>query len=96
NEVKDLDRVFILIILVMNVFGFISMGWDKLMAKKRAWRTPEASLFGIALLGGSLGSLVGMYVFHHKTKKPAFKYGIPLMLVLNIICIYYVLVHYIK
>lgn len=59
---------------------------DKQKAKKRRWRIPEATLLTVAALGGSLGSLAGMYLFHHKTRKPRFNLGIPMILIAQCIC----------
>ena len=61
------------------------MGIDKKKAKKRAFRIPEASLFIIAIIGGSLGSIAGMYFFKHKTRHWYFVYGMPAIFVLHII-----------
>ncbi len=58
---------------------------DKVKAKRKAWRIPERRLFEIALLGGSVGSLLGMYLFHHKTKHPKFVYGMPAILILQML-----------
>nr|WP_044158853.1 DUF1294 domain-containing protein [Virgibacillus sp. MSP4-1] len=55
------------------------MGWDKRKSKKGKWRISETRLFVIAIIGGALGSTMGMYVFHHKTKKWKFKVGFPLL-----------------
>lgn len=68
----------------INLLGFFSMGVDKRKAKRRAWRTPEASLLLIAALGGALGSLLGMRAFRHKTKHKKFTLGIPALLILQI------------
>ncbi len=84
-------KLFIIYLIAMNIISFLGMGWDKYLAKKNKWRTPEASLFSIAFLGGSIGSNLGMQVFRHKTKKPLFKYGMPLMFILNIICVYLII-----
>jgi len=54
---------------------------DKLKAKRGAWRIPEKTLLGVAAAGGSIGSLVGMYTFRHKTKHIKFTLGIPLILI---------------
>lgn len=67
------------------------MGIDKAKARKRAWRIPEATLFIIALIGGSLGSTVGMHFFHHKTRHWYFVFGMPLILIIQIgiFCAFY-------
>lgn len=64
------------------------MNIDKKKSIKNAYRIPEKNLFFICILGGSLGMLIGMYKFHHKTKHNKFIYGVPLLLILNIIMIY--------
>ena len=64
-------------LLLMNLWGFASMGLDKQRARRGKWRVPDKTLFLVALLGGSLGSTVGMHVFHHKTKHWYFRYGLP-------------------
>jgi uncharacterized membrane protein YsdA (DUF1294 family) len=72
-------------LIVMNIIGFASMGIDKKRAQRSAFRIPEATLFAIALIGGSLGSILGMRIFHHKTKHWYFKFGMPLILILQIL-----------
>lgn len=74
---------------VINVITFAVFGIDKLKAVKEKWRVPEKVLFLLALLGGSLGALIGMYSFRHKTKKIAFKIGIPVIMIAQIIFIYF-------
>lgn len=69
--------------IAVNLLGFALMGIDKHKAKKRAFRIPEAALFIIALIGGSIGSIAGMYTFRHKTRHWYFVYGMPLILVLQ-------------
>lgn len=78
-------QVILYYLVAMNVFGFLFMGLDKWKAKKRAWRIPEATLLLIAALGGAIGSMVGMHLFHHKTRHWYFLYGIPAMLVIHIL-----------
>ena len=68
----------------MNVLGFALMGIDKRKAQRSAYRIPEATLFTIAIMGGSLGSVLGMYLFRHKTKHWYFKLGMPIILVLQV------------
>ena len=64
----------------MNVLAFILYGIDKRRARKHHWRIPESRLLSIALLGGALGALLGMGIFHHKTKHTFFRIGVPLAL----------------
>ena len=71
-------------LIIINLIGFVIMGVDKLKAKKRAWRIPESTLFVVALIGGSLGTTIGMHVFRHKTRHWYFLYGMPAILVIQI------------
>ena len=71
-------------LLIINAAGFLLMLVDKFKAKRGLWRIPEATLMGVAAIGGSVGSLLGMYTFRHKTKHPKFTVGIPVILVLQI------------
>lgn len=57
---------------------------DKYKARKKLWRIPEATLMGVAVIGGSVGALAGMYTFRHKTKHPKFTIGVPLILLMQI------------
>ena len=68
------------------------MAIDKWKAKNNAWRIPENTLFSITVLGGGIGTIAGMYVFRHKTKKPKFTIGMPVILVLEIILVIYELI----
>ena len=74
-------------ILIINLIGFFSMGLDKFKAKRGAYRISEKALFIIALIGGSIGSIIGMYKFHHKTKKNAFGFGMPMILVTQMVLV---------
>ncbi|MDF2510173.1 MAG: putative rane protein [Herbinix sp.] len=71
----------------MTLLGFAVMGIDKRKAKQRAWRIPEKTLFAIAFLGGGIGSLLGMYVFHHKTKHKKFVLWLPVAALLYLVII---------
>ena len=75
----------IIYILGINIASFLLMGYDKYSAIKNNWRISENSLIGISLLGGSIGTLLGMFTFHHKTKKKRFLIGIPICLIINIL-----------
>ncbi|MCR5460431.1 MAG: DUF1294 domain-containing protein [Acetatifactor sp.] len=77
--------ILIAYLLIMNLIGFILMGADKKKAKSGAWRIPEKTLFLPAILGGSIGAIAGMQVFRHKTKHWYFKYGMPAILILQIV-----------
>jgi uncharacterized membrane protein YsdA (DUF1294 family) len=66
---------------------------DKSRAKKDKWRIPERTLFLIAILGGSPGSILGMHLFHHKTKHWYFKFGMPLILILQVALVVVVLLY---
>ena len=79
--------LIIVYIIVINLIGFFLMGIDKRKAIKRAFRVPEATLFLIAILGGSIGSILGMYTFRHKTRHWYFVWGMPAILILHIIII---------
>ena len=76
--------IFLIYLAVINIIGFIIMGVDKKRAIRGAFRISEASLFFIALIGGSLGSIVGMQHFRHKTKHWYFQYGMPVILMVQI------------
>ena len=71
-------------LLIINAIGFLLMLVDKFKAKRNLWRIPEATLMAVAALGGSVGSLLGMYTVRHKTRHLKFTIGIPLILVLQI------------
>lgn len=77
-------QYLIIYLLAFNLTGWLSMWIDKKKARKNKWRISENTLLGIALLGGSFGSLIGMYMFHHKTQKLKFKAGIPFIILLQI------------
>ncbi len=70
-------------LVLINLFGFISMGADKRRAVRHDRRTPEKTLFLIAIIGGSLGSILGMKTFRHKTKHKSFVFGMPMILILQ-------------
>ena len=72
---------------IVNAAGFLLMLLDKLKAKKNLWRIPEATLFTVAAIGGSLGCILGMYTVRHKTKHPKFTIGMPLILSVQVIAI---------
>ena len=81
----DLLKTTLLVYLVLvNAAGLLFMFVDKQKAQRGQWRIPEATLMLTAAIGGSVGSLLGMYLFRHKTRHPKFTVGIPLILVLQV------------
>lgn len=87
----DVITLLLTYFTAVNLAGFILMGIDKYKAKKRAFRIPEATLFIVAIIGGSIGSIVGMYAFRHKTRHRSFVYGMPFILIVQIALIVAVL-----
>ncbi len=78
-------------LIVINVVTFTVYGIDKLKAKQGSWRISEATLLILAVIGGSIGAMLGMKVWHHKTMHKKFKYGLPLILLVQIALIYLIL-----
>ncbi|MFG6384850.1 MAG: DUF1294 domain-containing protein [Lachnospiraceae bacterium] len=76
---------FFIYLIVVNFLGFFLMGLDKWKAKNKKWRVSEKTFFGVSLCGGSIGTWLGMYVFHHKTRHWYFVIGIPFILLLQAI-----------
>lgn len=77
-------QLVLLYLVIINAVGFVLMLADKGCAEKNLWRIPESTLLTAAALGGSIGSLLGMYTFRHKTKHLKFTLGIPLILTAQI------------
>jgi uncharacterized membrane protein YsdA (DUF1294 family) len=71
-------------LLSVNVIAFFMYGIDKWKAKKDKWRTSEATLLWLAVIGGSIGAWLGMKVWHHKTMHKKFRYGLPLIIIVQI------------
>lgn len=89
--ILTVKQILVIYALVINGMGFAFMGIDKWKAKKRAWRIPESTLFLVALLGGALGSVIGMYTFRHKTRHASFVWGMPIILVLHILVLVFII-----
>lgn len=81
---ETIKWILFVYLFLMNLIGFLSMLIDKRRARKNDWRIRERTLFLLAILGGSIGSLSGMYVFRHKTRHWYFVLGMPLILILQI------------
>lgn len=80
----DVMLTIIIYISAINIIGFAIMGIDKFLAKKKAYRIPEATLFTFALFGGSLGTTLAMFLFRHKTRHWYFLYGMPVILLVQV------------
>jgi uncharacterized membrane protein YsdA (DUF1294 family) len=83
-----LQDIILIYISFINLIGFIIMGIDKQKAKSNQWRIREKTLFIIAIIGGSIGSILGMKYFRHKTKHKTFTYGMPLILIIQVFLLY--------
>ncbi len=72
-------------LLAINIISFFIYGIDKWKAIHNRWRISETSLIGLAVIGGSIGALVGMLIFHHKVRKPKFYVGVPIILAVQLV-----------
>ena len=87
-----MNSILLFFIIGINVITFVVYGIDKLKAKKGKWRIPEGTLLLLAIVGGSIGAWCGMKVWHHKTMHKKFKYGVPLILLIQIgLCLYWII-----
>lgn len=86
EEIFTIQNVIIYLIAI-NLITFFVMWLDKRKAKKGRWRIPENTLLLFVLLGGGIGGIVGMYVFHHKTQKAKFVIGFPVILICEILIV---------
>lgn len=94
EDVFTIQNIIIYFICI-NIIGFFIMWLDKQKAKKGKWRIKEQTLFYITVLGGGIGTIIGMYLFRHKTKKLRFTIGFPAIVVSEIILIIYIIEKYI-
>jgi uncharacterized membrane protein YsdA (DUF1294 family) len=83
-----MEKYFCGYLLLINIYTFYLTYLDKYRAKHRKWRVPEKNFFILSILGGSIGTLISMKLFRHKTRHWYFKYGIPLIIVIQIIILY--------
>ena len=88
---SEIQKIIIIYLTSINVATFITYGIDKMKAKRSKWRIREASLLLLAVLGGSIGALLGMKVWHNKTMHKKFKYGVPAILIVQMAIIGYLL-----
>lgn len=80
----NLMRIALLYLVAVNLVTFFIYGIDKFKSKRAKWRVPEATLLGLAAVGGGIGAWLGMKLWHHKTLHKKFRYGIPLILIVQI------------
>ena len=85
----DIHKISAVYLLVVTAVTFAVYGWDKLCAKRGMWRVPEKILLLLAFLGGSVGAMAAMAIFRHKTLHLKFRYGVPLILILQLIGLIY-------
>lgn len=78
-------ELLVLYLVVVNVVTFIVYGYDKLQARRKQWRVPEGELLLLAAIGGSVGAMAGMKLWHHKTHHKKFVYGVPAILAIHVI-----------
>lgn len=86
---RGMEILYIYLALI-NLVAFVLMGIDKYKATRHRWRIPERTLFLTAVLGGSLGALLGMWIFWHKTRKKVFAVGMPVLLILQLLVVFYI------
>lgn len=79
--------------IIINIITFLIYGMDKLKAKKGKWRIPEVTLLLLAVVGGGLGAWFGIKIWHHKTMHAKFRCGVPLIIFVQLICIYFLVYH---
>lgn len=84
-------RILLIYLAVVNILTIIVFGVDKMNAKSNRQRVRIVTLLGLAFIGGSVGALIGMYGFHHKTKKTYFTVGVPLILLMQVVVLFYVM-----
>ncbi|MBR0262695.1 MAG: DUF1294 domain-containing protein [Prevotella sp.] len=85
-----MNSVLLYYLIAINIVTFFVYGIDKWKAKQGSWRISEATLLLLAVIGGSIGALSGMQIWHHKTMHKKFKYGLPLILLAQIALIYFI------
>lgn len=85
-----MKNILIYYLILINIIAFIVIYIDKQKAINHQWRIKESTLFFLSIVGGSLGTLLGMYTFHHKTKHIKFILGIPLIVILQILIFFFI------
>ena len=101
NQINNLDvnifkffnkqKLLSIYLITINLITFITFGVDKFKSIKKTWRIKESTLINLCIIGGSIGGLLSMYLFHHKTKHYSFYIGIPLIIIIQIILLVYLI-----
>lgn len=89
-----ITTIIVFYLVILNVLTFLLYGIDKWKAKRSRWRIPESALLGMAAVGGSVGAWLGMRVWHHKTQHKKFHYGVPAILLAQIVLLVWAVVNY--
>jgi len=84
-----MQNIIIILVVILNIFGFILVSLDKYKAKNKLWRIPERSFFLLSILGGGIGVYIGLFFFNYKTRHWYFMTIIPLIILAQIVAIYY-------
>lgn len=90
----SIAKIIVLYLVFINVLTFLLYGIDKWKAKRARWRIPESVLLGLAAVGGSVGAWLGMRVWRHKTQHKKFRYGVPAILLAQIVLLVWAVVNY--
>ena len=86
----SIAKIIVFYLVFINVLTFLLYGIDKWKAKRSRWRIPESALLGMAAVGGSVGAWLGMRIWHHKTQHKKFRYGVPAILVVQIVLLLWI------
>lgn len=91
NEIHIILTIYL---IAINIATFFAYGIDKWKARRSKWRIPESTLLTLAVLGGSIGAFIGMRTWHHKTMHNKFKYGVPLIINLQVVLAVYIYIRF--
>ena len=94
ERTPEMMNIILYYLLAVNIATFLLYGIDKYKAKKSKWRISEATLLTMAAIGGSIGAWAGMRLWHHKTMHKKFKYGIPVIIILQVALAVYLLTNF--
>lgn len=91
---NDIHIILTIYLIAINIATFFVYGIDKWKARRSKWRIPESTLLTLAVLGGSIGAFIGMRTWHHKTMHNKFKYGVPLIINLQVVLAVYIYIRF--